>query len=245
MKIPKIIHQTYYDKASLSLELNNNIKHLKKINKDWEYRFYDNKDIINFISLNYEIEVLNKVNLINPKYGVVLADLFRYLLLYKVGGVYLDIKSSVQKPLDEIIKDDDVYLISQWKNKIGEKFEGYGILPLLKKIPGGEFQQWFIVSEPNHPFLLSVIKNVLFNIENYSIQTFGVGHFGVMLTSGPVIYTLAIAPLLKKNNYRIIDSEDSGLVYSIYGNGNGHLKLFKQNYRESQEPIIMISPTRQ
>ena len=84
MKIPKIIHQTYYDKASLSLELNNNIKHLKKINKDWEYRFYDNKDIINFISLNYEIEVLNKVNLINPKYGVVLADLFRYLLLYKV-----------------------------------------------------------------------------------------------------------------------------------------------------------------
>ncbi len=38
-----------------------------------------------------------------PRYGVVLADIFRYLVIYNEGGVYLDIKSTVNRPLDEII----------------------------------------------------------------------------------------------------------------------------------------------
>ena len=89
MRIPKIIHQSFSTK-NMPKEILDNIKKIKKLNPNWEYRFYNDKDVTNFISENYESHILEYYNKINPKYGAARADLFRYLLIYKVGGVWLD-----------------------------------------------------------------------------------------------------------------------------------------------------------
>ncbi len=239
MKISKIIHQTYVDRNQLTPEIVSNIARLQNINKDWEYRFYDDKDILDYVTFHFGENILSRIKKVNKKYSVVIADLFRYLVVYNEGGVYLDIKSTASKPLNEIIKEDDAYLISQWRNQLGYKFQGWGLFEELKSISGGEFQTWFVVAEKRHKFLSAVIKNTLFNIDNYTIEKYGVGKKGVMKVSGPIMYTLAIAPLLKLYKFRIIDSAESGLIYSIYKDNYAHDKLFENKYSKQTEPIVI------
>jgi 2-polyprenyl-3-methyl-5-hydroxy-6-metoxy-1,4-benzoquinol methylase len=238
MAIPKIIHQTYFSEDALPPEIVKNIEYLKKNNPEWEYRFYDDKDVLEFISKNYPSEILNLFNKINPNYGAAKADLFRYLLMYKVGGVYLDIKSTSKNPLDKIITREDSFLISQWRNQLGFRFSSWGLHKELINVPGGEFNNWIIISEARHPFLLNVIKRVLYNIKNYNIEKDGVGGDGTLRLTGPIPYTLSIVELLKDNKYRFFSAEDSGFLYSIYPNNDHHIKSLHSNYKIRTDPII-------
>jgi mannosyltransferase OCH1-like enzyme len=51
-RIPKIIHQTFYDRV-LPFDVQKNVERLKELNSGWEYRFYDDDDIKDFITSNY------------------------------------------------------------------------------------------------------------------------------------------------------------------------------------------------
>ncbi len=123
--VPKVIHQIYFDK-NLSPELLENVKQLKLMNPDWSHKLHDDRDIENYIKLHYP-NLLSTYHKINPIYGAAKADFFRYLLIYNEGGVYLDIKSSASKPLSEIIRNGDLYLLSNWKNELGEPYENTGL----------------------------------------------------------------------------------------------------------------------
>lgn len=241
--IPKIIHQTFPHRNKLTRELTNNIEHIKALNPDWEYRLYDDREIIKFIDENYGRDVLSYYLSINPAYGVAKADLFRYLCLYKCGGVYIDIKGTFTKPLSSVIRPDDRFLLSQWRNKSDEQHEGWGLHPSLQSIDGGEFQQWYIVAIPGHPFLRSVIKSVLQNIASYKPSLHGVGFYGVLTTTGPIAYTLAIAPMLDKHPHRFVDiTADAGFQYSIYDKEHieSYRKIFKSHYTSIYAPIVKM-----
>ena len=64
----------------------------------------DDADINEYIGRAYGERLLGEFNRISPSYGATRADFFRYLLLYREGGVYLDIKSSMERPLDEVLQ---------------------------------------------------------------------------------------------------------------------------------------------
>ncbi len=245
MLIPKIIHQIYSYNSQLPHELSSNINQLKTNNSNWEHRLYEDADIIGFINKYYGSYVLRCFDKINPLYGAARADLFRYLLMYQCGGVYLDIKSTSYKPLDEVLRPDDQFILSQWRNKLGETYQGWGLYPDLSHFPGGEFQQWHIVARPQHPFLKSVIANVLRNIESYRSYNQGVGKIGVLRTTGPVAYTLSILPFLKKFPYRFVDiQKDLGFSFSIYDGSSFHKSVFKNHYSTLKEPLIIRSKKR-
>jgi mannosyltransferase OCH1-like enzyme len=186
--------------------------------------------------------MLNYYENINPMYGAARADLFRYLLIYEYGGVYLDIKSTIVNPLDDVLRPDDDYLLSKWRNGPGEDYEGWGTY--YPKIDGieSEYQQWHIVASARHPFLKAVIEKVRHNIDRYSPFTDGVGKNGVMKLTGPIAYTSAIEPILAHHKHRLLDIEDLGFRYSIIPSENhnqyGHVKLFKNHYTTLTEPIV-------
>lgn len=237
--IPKIIHQTYFS-HDLPSGLCEAVGILKVKNPHWEYRFYDDTAIIEFIKLHYDQNVLAHYDRINPKYGAARADLFRYLLLYQCGGIYLDIKSSASRPLDDVIRPDDSYLISNWKNKPGEEYEGWGLHAAVMSVSGGEFQQWYIAAEPGHPFLAAVIKNVLGNIDKYHPSWHGTGKAGVLWLTGPIVYTLSIAPLLKHHAHRVVESDrDLGLRYTVF-NDLSHRVILRSHYTKLTESIVNV-----
>jgi len=217
-----------------------NVAVLRAQNPDWTYKYYDDAMVALYIRNHFGDAVNRCYDRINPAYGAARADFFRYLLMYREGGVYLDIKSTVQRPLSEIILKDDVYWISQWDNGAGRPYEGWGLNPLLADVPGGEYQQWYIVAAPRHPFLREVIKHVMTMIDCYQPRLHGVGKIGVLNVTGPISYTLSIAPIRKRYRHREVASDAMGLRYTMFDDHRpfSHLKFFPNHYIGLREPVV-------
>src|SRR4051794_4030765 len=115
-EIPRVIHQTYMSK-NFPPELNANAENIKNMNPGWTHVIHDDADIKKFITETYGLEILGYFERIDPIYGAARADLFRYLLMYKYGGVYMDVKSTCTQPLDETLRPGDRFILSQWRNK--------------------------------------------------------------------------------------------------------------------------------
>lgn len=242
--IPKIIHQIYVNahapEATLPEEVQQNQQRLREMNPGWDYRFYRDHDITDFIRKHYSEDILASYNRINPLYGAARADLFRYLVMYQCGGVYLDVKSSLNCSCDSFLRDDDTFLIAQWENGKNEAFPGWGYHYDLRSVQGGEFQQWHIVAAAGHPFLRAVVQTVLKNIDLYIPALHAVGKRGVVRLTGPVAYTLAIAPLLASCPHRVITRQQPfPLRYSIYPY-DAHIGLHATHYSTRTQSVVDI-----
>jgi mannosyltransferase OCH1-like enzyme len=125
--IPKILIQTYKNKNKVPQKVFDNIK---KFASDYEYRFFEDKDCINFIKNNFSNDVLEGYQRLQN--GAHKADLFRYCYLYINGGVYIDIKTELMKPLNEIFNKNYVYsVLSKVKNTI---YQGIIATPPKKEL---------------------------------------------------------------------------------------------------------------
>lgn len=233
--IPKKIFQLLADKNNIHPEFFNNIQRIKNMNPDWRYTLYDDKDMIEYLQTYYSPEILYYYNKINDNYGAAKADFFRYLLMYREGGVYLDIKSGSLEPLDNIIGSDDEYILSHWD--LPHQINNLGMIK-------GEYQQWHIICRPKHPYLLAVINKVINNIENYTVDKFGVGKMAVLKVTGPIAYTEAIVPIKDQYTHKLVASNYFlNLVYNnldaSYIKHHSHHDLYsKTHYSKIKEPLI-------
>jgi len=101
-----------------------------KLNPSYDHHIFTDKEIDKFVKKNYDkgiVECYNKLNIIVAK-----VDFWRYLLLYKYGGIYLDMDSTILKPLDELINNHDEAIITAEGN------------PNL-------YVQWALIFSKNHP----------------------------------------------------------------------------------------------
>lgn len=241
-RIAPILHQIYVG-APVPDRFAETVRQLRAANPGWDYRFYDDEAAESLVLEEYGAGVLAAYRSISPAYGAARADLLRYLILYRFGGVYLDIKSSALQPLDAILRPDDRYILSQWRNRRGQVHNGWGLHPELWSVPGGEFQQWFIAAAAGHPFLRAVIERVLRNIDRYSVLRDGVGFPAVMRVTGPVAYTKAILPLLRHHPHRRIPDETAlSLRYSVF-EGQSH-RLVGGHYDHRDIPLVETGGTR-
>lgn len=243
-QVPHVIHQTAYSKE-LPPEIVENIERLKALNPNWAYRFYDDNDIEQYLATHYPPQVLEYFRRIHPSYGAAKADLFRYLLIYREGGVYLDIKSTITRPIEETLSPLDSLYLSYWDNLEGGEQEGLWVNHKeYPDNPRGEIMQWCIVAPPYHPMIREVIIQVLWNLDHYCPFTSsggqGEGLWGTFRTTGPIVYTHTllretIGPVRFVNMYR-----DCGFVYSIYSKPGefAHKRILKSDYRKSKYPII-------
>lgn len=244
-EISQHIYQTYRTKDGLPQEIAHNIEHIKSSNPEYNYHLFDDEDIKTFILEYYGETIWSYYQRIAPIYGAARADFFRYLLIYQQGGVYIDIKSSLDKPLKEVLWKEDLFVLTHWDNRPGEQYEGIGIYSDLSNLSRGEYIQWCIASIAGHPFLRAVILQMLRNIDEYSPFRHGAGLWGVLRTTGPIMYTKVIesmrSTLVEGKDYRMLDKpQEIGLRYSIYDTAGiyGHKQALKANYNKAYTPII-------
>jgi hypothetical protein len=136
------IFQTYHTKSLIPTKVYENIKEYAP---NYIHKIFNDNECKEFILKEYGTKYLNVFNTL--KKGAHKADLWRYCILYKYGGVYLDIKTKLTKNIDEIF-------IDKTKMYIVESNNGYTI------------HNGIIYSPPKNKLLLYLIEHILKNIKN-------------------------------------------------------------------------------
>ena len=119
--IPKIIWQTYKDPFNkLPQYAKDCAQTWKDLNPEYKYMYMDDSECRDFILYEYGEYWLSIFN--SCPVGVMRGDLWRYLVIYKYGGVYADLDTLCKKPINSWIKneyslnicmDDDNYNYAQ------------------------------------------------------------------------------------------------------------------------------------
>jgi hypothetical protein len=99
--IPRIIHQTWFEEINPLrypelYRLHNSWKY-----SGWEYRFYNETETRAYIKEGFPDRFLEAYDALIP--GAFKADLFRYLVLLRDGGVYADIDLLLETNLDTFV----------------------------------------------------------------------------------------------------------------------------------------------
>ncbi|PTE14558.1 hypothetical protein C5F44_09290 [Fuscovulum blasticum DSM 2131] len=219
-------------------EFRRNLADLAAANPGWTQTILSDAEALDFVRRHYGPRELDALARIDPAYGPARSDLLRYLVLHQLGGVYFDNKSGASRPLDQILRPEDEYLVVQWDNGPTGVDAGCGFHPELSAVEDGEYINWVMISRAGHPFLAAVIDRVLDNIETYSRHRFGVGKDGTLRTTGPIACTLAIHPILHRHPHRRIICTDEGLLYASSGDGSHHTLRHKLHYSRLLHPVV-------
>ena len=137
----------------------------RRKNPNYQYEFYDDERIEAFFAEEFGGEFQKAYQRLTI--GAAKADMFRYAVLYKKGGVYLDIDSRINRSLDELIRPEDSAILTL------ERHHDF-------------YAQWALIYEAGHPFLkrtLDLIKeNILSNKFPHDVHAMTV----------PTVYTSAV-----------------------------------------------------
>lgn len=144
MPIPKVIYQTWITK-NLPPSVKSVRERIQNLNPDYKMVLYDDQDMEEFIRNNFDEHIYKSYKRLYV--GAARADFWRYCMLYKTGGVYLDIDSDICRPLDELIEPGDQCIITREGN-------------------AGIFNNWIMIFEKEHPILKLVIEKCCYNIAN-------------------------------------------------------------------------------
>jgi hypothetical protein len=87
--IPLNIYQTWHT-TNLPPKMQQGVNTIKAHNPEFQYFLYDDNMCREFIKNNFPEDVLSAYDCLIP--GAYKADLWRYCILYKKGGIYLDIR---------------------------------------------------------------------------------------------------------------------------------------------------------
>ena len=170
MAIPKKIFQTYVTQDVPQL-VREEIDSFMGLNPDFDYVLFTDEDMDSYVNDTFDSDITSCYNRLNI--AAAKADFWRYLVLYKEGGVYLDIDATILVPLSTFIDDEDEAIISAetWKNL---------------------YVQWALMFDKDHPILERVIHVVLRNVKhnNYS---------SVHATTGPRAFSQAVNAVHSSN----------------------------------------------
>lgn len=204
---------------------------------EWEQIIYTDKEIDNFVRNNFpeEPRISRAYFSINEKYRAARADLARLLIVYKYGGLYMDMKSCLTGPIPDIPNDKDMYC-SHWieEDKAFSHVFGYD----------GEIQNWYIYGRKGSSILKDIITHIVTNIENivensgyldsYIVPDPTPSKLKVIITTGPFALTTAIKKSSNKGDVYISNDINKVIGYNC---DNSHEE--KGHYSTLSEDLIL------
>jgi mannosyltransferase OCH1-like enzyme len=149
-KIPPMIYQTFKT-ARMPSRMRQASELWKRRNPSFGYQFFDDEQLQAFVAEfpceDFPFDSATLVTALKSlRSGAGKADLFRYLLIYQRGGVYMDIDTVCLRPIHEYLQADDDLVSGS-----GER---------------GDLHQWGLMYSPRHPFLRRAIENMVANVLN-------------------------------------------------------------------------------
>lgn len=190
MQIPKIIHQIW---SGVDEPLPKQLKILgetwKKHHPTWQYVLWNNAKMNNFVRKFYPQywDIYS-----NFKYNIQRWDAIRYLILYKIGGMYVDFDSECLDSFDELLD--------------GKKC-CFSLEPKEHAVVLNEdiyFNNALIACVIGHPFMEKVIKRIFSNNLNV---VYNHRNLEILNTTGPLMLVRLYEEFLNKDDIYLIPSE--------------------------------------
>ena len=144
--IPLHIYQTWHT-LDLPQHMKVHTELLKRQNPEFQYHLYDDAMCREFIQTNFDEHVLWAFDKLKP--GAYKADLWRYCILYKQGGIYLDIKFVCERRFRFIYLTDKEY----WVRDIFHNKHPHVYQALMINLPG-------------NPILKAAIDSIVHSCQN-------------------------------------------------------------------------------
>ena len=205
--IPKIIWQTYKDPYDqLQPYMIDAINTWKNLNPDFKYKYMDDTQAAEFVLNEYGQEWHNIFT--SLPVGVMRGDLWRYMVIYKYGGVYADLDTECLNP------------IQTWLN---EEYE-----MIVCPETDIHFCQWTFAASAQNPILKSVLDTIKQKLLD---PEYGSPHF-VHTHTGPAIWTEGINKALGFdcnnliNDYLLLNSCDNAKLYKFHCYGGENWRIF-------------------
>jgi mannosyltransferase OCH1-like enzyme len=154
--VPLVIYQSWHSNQ-VPLKMQDTIYSLLKMNPEFDYYLYSDDKSREFIKENFDKEVVNAFDSLKP--GAYKSDLWRCCILYKMGGIYLDIKYSSVVPLINVIRENPV---------IFTKDLNYNCSTFLNFEVRTGIYNAFMVSPPNNSIFKESIDEIVISCKNKS-----------------------------------------------------------------------------
>lgn len=256
--IPKKIVQTSEETPS---SFSPAMMTLKLLNDDYEHFHFNKIQRREFIKQNFSKDVLLAYDTLTS--GAFQADLFRYCFLFIHGGCYFDDKVIARESLDNIIKEDDDFLICN----------DYEFRNILSRDVGHAYLNAIIMTKENNPLLKSMIDACVDNILNKQDYFMHLANEkndeNMLLLTGPRLFFEILNKNINKEkqirfkhtiyknlgedyrNYHIVDVDSGKILFTKtnkltipnpYLNLYYNRELFYRNFTEINSLRIFVYP---
>ncbi|NBH89785.1 MULTISPECIES: glycosyltransferase family 32 protein [Parabacteroides] len=170
--IPKIIHQIWSSAEELPKSYKALIETWRRDYPDWKYILWDDDRIIEFME-NYYPQYIDLFN--RFPYNIQRCDAIRYLFLFQMGGMYIDLDYESLQSIEPLISGKTCCFSEEHEYSEG-----------MKKKCGHSVSHYFnnamILSTPKHWFLKKVIDSIF----EYPVEINDADPFNCILqTTGP------------------------------------------------------------
>jgi hypothetical protein len=138
--IPKQIFQSFkvsYDQLPPAMW--NATKSWRELNPNYDYRYFDDDAQRHYV-VTHGSSALKKAYHAATS-GAAKCDLWRCLIIYREGGIYADVDTTLLKPLDQILNTTD------------QGLSGIGL--------DGDLHQWFLAYAPQHPLMQKLLHHAV------------------------------------------------------------------------------------
>jgi len=189
MKIPRIIHQIYEDPAGPPANLLRIAETWKENHPGWEYRFWNKQMMHDFLeSLCADFLPYYR----SYRFNVQRWDAIRYLILYHIGGLYVDFDYECLRPLDVLLTGASCCM---------------GMEPTVN---GKFFNKPLVVgnalmaSVPKHPYMAAIINDMK---TRFSVDYGVKDSIQVVESTGPFMVTRVYEQFKRKKEVTLLPAD--------------------------------------
>tara|TARA_B100000900_G_C20531778_1_gene696650 strand:- start:140 stop:817 length:678 start_codon:yes stop_codon:yes gene_type:complete len=177
-------------------------ENLMKHKNNWNYLFFDDNDIVEFIKTKMPTYYDFFKNL---QFKIQQIDFFRYLVIYYYGGLYLDLDVFIDSDLQDLQLYDCAFPI-ELKN-INDTL-------LVNKNQNFLVGNYAFYAKPRHPFIKSIIDHI--TNPKITIQDIELGcqhnndpseQVFVYYTTGPILVSYTYSNYENKNSITLLQTE--------------------------------------
>ena len=214
-RIPRIIHQTWKD-TRVPDRWNGTVQSVRELNANqFEYRLWTDDDMHRFV--RKKDPSFYQTTFLTYPFDIQRVDAFRYIVLYYLGGLYIDMDNGCSQSFDSLL---DILEI------LDSHSEHLCAFP--RTSPVG-VSNGFMIATPGHPLFALLRSDLsLFN------RRFLVHYLTVMMSAGPLYLSLHehyFDRSSTQTSVRILDEVVYSSIYTWHTPGN--------SWHESDAKIIL------